>query len=324
MCDASRATSVPPRAHRHADVGALQRRRVVDAVAGHRDELALRLQRLDDADLLRRVDARVDAHVAAPARRAPRRRAARQLAPGHHGGRRRRAMPSRRAIARAVAGWSPVIITGVMPAAAAVGDRRRRPPRAADRSGRPGRGRRGRSRRLRRRRRPAAGPAPLATASTRRPSRRHPLGGLRQRRIRIDAASRAVSHRRRSAAAPPRARPWCRRRRQPPSRVQRGHALALGVERQFGAARRGALERSPCRSPRRRAASSSATSVGSPATRAVGCRDASLHSASAANSARPRRPPPVQAVAAPGRRPGRSRRASGSASACRSCPSRCR
>ena len=39
-------------AHRDADVGALQRRRVVDAVAGHRDEFAARLQRLDDADLL--------------------------------------------------------------------------------------------------------------------------------------------------------------------------------------------------------------------------------------------------------------------------------
>ena len=39
-------------AHRDADVGALQRRRIVDAVAGHRDELAARLQRLDDPDLL--------------------------------------------------------------------------------------------------------------------------------------------------------------------------------------------------------------------------------------------------------------------------------
>ena len=35
-------------AHRDADVRALERRRVVDAVAGHRDELARVLQRLDD------------------------------------------------------------------------------------------------------------------------------------------------------------------------------------------------------------------------------------------------------------------------------------
>jgi hypothetical protein len=39
---------------------ALQRRRVVDAVAGHRDELPCGLQRLHDADLLRRVHAGVD------------------------------------------------------------------------------------------------------------------------------------------------------------------------------------------------------------------------------------------------------------------------
>ncbi len=47
--------------HRDADVGPLERRRIVDAVAGHRDELAPRLQRLDDANLLFRVHARVDA-----------------------------------------------------------------------------------------------------------------------------------------------------------------------------------------------------------------------------------------------------------------------
>ena len=39
-------------AHRDADMGGLQRRRVVDAVAGHRDDLAIGLQRLDDAKLL--------------------------------------------------------------------------------------------------------------------------------------------------------------------------------------------------------------------------------------------------------------------------------
>ena len=39
-------------AHRDADVGALQRRRVVHPVAGHRDDLALALQGLHDAHLL--------------------------------------------------------------------------------------------------------------------------------------------------------------------------------------------------------------------------------------------------------------------------------
>ncbi len=46
--------------HRDTDVSPAQRRRVVDAVARHRDAFAARLQRLDDADLLRRVDAGVD------------------------------------------------------------------------------------------------------------------------------------------------------------------------------------------------------------------------------------------------------------------------
>ena len=48
-------------AHRHADVGGAQRRPVVDAVAGHRDDLAAALQCLDDAKLLRRHDAGEDA-----------------------------------------------------------------------------------------------------------------------------------------------------------------------------------------------------------------------------------------------------------------------
>ncbi len=49
-------------AHGDADVRHLQRRRVVDAVAGHGDELALVLQRLHDLDLLFRIDARVHPH----------------------------------------------------------------------------------------------------------------------------------------------------------------------------------------------------------------------------------------------------------------------
>ena len=44
------------RTHRHADVGVLQRQRVVHAVAGHRDDVALRLQRTDHRPLLLRRD----------------------------------------------------------------------------------------------------------------------------------------------------------------------------------------------------------------------------------------------------------------------------
>ena len=41
--------------HRHADVGDLQRERVVHAVARHRHDVAARLQRLDDRLLLVRA-----------------------------------------------------------------------------------------------------------------------------------------------------------------------------------------------------------------------------------------------------------------------------
>ena len=50
-------------AHRHPDVGGLERERVVDPVAGHRDHGTGRLQRADEAELLGRHDARVDLHV---------------------------------------------------------------------------------------------------------------------------------------------------------------------------------------------------------------------------------------------------------------------
>ena len=43
-------------AHRDADVGVLQRERVVDTVARHRDDVAARLQRADDRALLVRRD----------------------------------------------------------------------------------------------------------------------------------------------------------------------------------------------------------------------------------------------------------------------------
>ena len=47
-------------AHRDADVGRLQRGRVVDAVAGHRDDPAVGLQRVDDPQLVLGRDAGVD------------------------------------------------------------------------------------------------------------------------------------------------------------------------------------------------------------------------------------------------------------------------
>ena len=48
---ASRATSVPGDAHRDPDVGPAERRRVVDAVAGHRDDVTLGPERVRDPQL---------------------------------------------------------------------------------------------------------------------------------------------------------------------------------------------------------------------------------------------------------------------------------
>ena len=45
-------------AHRHADVGGLQRRRVVNPVAGHRHDMPLGLQGFDDTHLVLGRDAR--------------------------------------------------------------------------------------------------------------------------------------------------------------------------------------------------------------------------------------------------------------------------
>jgi hypothetical protein len=63
ISEASRAASVPFLAHGDADVGALERRRVVDAVAGHRDT-CLGLQRLHEAQLVLGAGAREDVDVA--------------------------------------------------------------------------------------------------------------------------------------------------------------------------------------------------------------------------------------------------------------------
>ena len=48
-------------AHRDADIGVGQGRRVIDAVADHRDDLALALEKVDQIELLLRVDPRKDA-----------------------------------------------------------------------------------------------------------------------------------------------------------------------------------------------------------------------------------------------------------------------
>jgi hypothetical protein len=107
---ASRATSVPPRPMA-TPMSAAQRGRVVHAVAGHRDELALRLQGAHDADLLRRVHrgrrratrstCAASAASSISASSAP---VSTRCAP-------RSRCPGRCAMASAVAGWSPVIIT---------------------------------------------------------------------------------------------------------------------------------------------------------------------------------------------------------------------
>ncbi len=50
-------------AHRDADVGRLERGRVVDAVAGHRDDAPVRVERVDDPQLVLRRDAGIDGHL---------------------------------------------------------------------------------------------------------------------------------------------------------------------------------------------------------------------------------------------------------------------
>ena len=67
-------------AHRDADVGLLERRRVVDPVAGHRDHVSARLQRPHEAQLVLGRDAREDGCPRRPRGRAPHRRARRAAA----------------------------------------------------------------------------------------------------------------------------------------------------------------------------------------------------------------------------------------------------
>ena len=49
-------------AHCDADIGLLQRRRIIDTVSGHRDQFALTLPSIDDADLMLWCDTRIDTH----------------------------------------------------------------------------------------------------------------------------------------------------------------------------------------------------------------------------------------------------------------------
>ena len=120
MVAASRATSVPDTPHGDADVGAAQRRRVVDPVAGHRDDVPLGAQRVGDAQLRLRRAAGEDRSPC------PRRAAAsssRSVIASSSAPvitrRRRAAMPTRRAISAAVRPWSPV--TTMEPDAGACG-----------------------------------------------------------------------------------------------------------------------------------------------------------------------------------------------------------
>ena len=105
--------------HRDADVRALERRRVVDAVAGHRDDVALALQhrrRAAPCPPARRGRRRRSRR---PARRARRRESAANSVPGSA----RPSMPSCAAIAAAVVAWSPVIMRTRIPASLQQGDR---------------------------------------------------------------------------------------------------------------------------------------------------------------------------------------------------------
>ena len=112
------ATSVPAIAHRDADVRRLERGSVVDAVARHRDDPPVRVERVDDPQLVLRRDAGVDrglphrgrARVVVESPRARRPVTTREPAA---------AMPRSAAIRAAVCGWSPVIISTRTPAACA-------------------------------------------------------------------------------------------------------------------------------------------------------------------------------------------------------------
>ena len=105
-------------AHRDADVGRLQRRGVVHAVAGHGHDVAVGLEGVDDAQLVLGRHPGVDGDVARPRRAAPSSSSASISAPvsaGAPGS----TMPRSPAMRAAVRGWSPVIMMIRTPAARA-------------------------------------------------------------------------------------------------------------------------------------------------------------------------------------------------------------
>ena len=105
-------------AHGHADVRSLQRRRVVDTVARHGDDVAALAQGLDDLELVLRRHAREDAHIAHSVGQLSGSSVAR-VRPRSECDRRPRCRAHVRCTP-AVSGWSPVIMTGRMPAATQV------------------------------------------------------------------------------------------------------------------------------------------------------------------------------------------------------------
>ena len=257
-------------AHRHADVGALERRRVVDAVAGHGDDVAAALERLDDPQLVLRVHARVDPDVLDLRG---------QLLVGHRRelGAGDDALPFEQPDAvrrspRAVSAWSPVTIATWMPARVGAGDRRRGPRGEAGRRGPRCRGTRSpRSSVAGSRGAPgsAARPRP-ARASRTRGSGSPPPPSCRCRRgdrvaaPRSAATSRREAGRRSHSSSTTSVPPFMNASSPASDRMDRRHALALGVERDLRHAARPDPMLGQMRRPRRAARSRSGRRRGVP------------------------------------------------------------
>ena len=105
-------------AHRDADVGLLQRRRVVDAVAGHRHDVPRFCQAVTTRSLSA-GETRAYTAMSATSRFEIRVAHRLEIAAGDRPARPRASRAPRRS-ALAVSGWSPVIITARMPAASQV------------------------------------------------------------------------------------------------------------------------------------------------------------------------------------------------------------
>ena len=99
--------------HGHADVGRLERGRIVHAVTGHGHDLAVGLERLDDAELLLGYDVGDVPDASQSCSNGKRAISGPVSTPALV------FTPARRAIASAVAGRSPVIMTTLIPAAVA-------------------------------------------------------------------------------------------------------------------------------------------------------------------------------------------------------------